>query len=783
VAPGATGSAGASAAATPKPKRRGRGWLWAGVATVSVVALGAGGMGLMNVLNLGGSSNLPECAEMFTVPESNVPIELLTTADVVCTTSSTGFDYTAPVTGLTDRSVIFDFPSSTSLADAASAAGTSADGQSLWGFSVFGDAGLTVELPYIVSDNADGSGWAVESAEAPGVNADYSFADSYKEANGITVDRELLMVRDNYETEDNADGATFITQSQWGFRDVYYLVRYVDKAGKPLDRPVVSEFSFEHKLDTPYVTYGDDPTSPGTIELTWDPVEGADRYLIIKGSNFLDDDLNFSGLRNYELLGSSTGTKWSALESIAASDTSPSSDNYGNRQNVGLQLFDFSDDNPSADAAETNSHNADYELGVIAIADANDGEEGDVIASALAAQGSAQIATGRAFEIAENTWFDTYGGDHSLGTEFASFDDIPTTVPVVAMDGHIAQASAVLVAATVLNGDKAVRPGVFQVGLFAAGTQLGVRVLIEVPPGEDIFTKIDDFNSRSATDSGKTDAMVSTLSHFVIDDATILATAPAIDYPVQGTHPFVEFLASHMVARTEAVDLSAWLEQPGLPDIYDAVYEAWYQNPYVYVAAVSLQGNILYLKYSYEDGDYQQHQAELKANVEATVASIITDGMSAHDKAVAINQYLVDNVEYDYAALETMEGWSYDSTGQTWQEYAGPNGALHAWEANGTWDQHTVVCAGYAISFVALSMEANLVTVYVSGVVTFNNGGHAWNKVNVDGTWYAVDSTWNDSPQGNKYLLISDSGFTDYATRTEGDLWVVDNYIPNFATP
>ncbi len=768
-----------TAAPAPKPKRRGRSWLWGGVAAASVIVLGAAGMGIVNVLEIGSAKALPECGEMFEVPESNVPVDQLTTADVVCTNTKTGFDYTAPVSQLTDRAVVFSFPTKVSHDDQKLTEDMSEVERNTWGFRVFGDAGLKVALPLFVSDNTGGEGWEIESAEPP-VGSGY-YSDAYMEEHGITEDSEYFQLRENYETE-VVDGTEYELQTQWGFRDVYYLVRYVDKAGKQLDRPVVSEFSFTHELDNPNVTIGDDPTSPGTIQFAWDEVSGADRYLVLTAHTFVNAEGENTGLRRYSVVGMTENNTWSALESFSGNPDAKYSSSELTRQNEALKLFDYDDEYLAANPANEYGTYKDFEFGVIAIADTGDADE-DIIASAFAPAGGSDAMAGRTYKVAEDTWYADYGGTWYPGTEFASFEEIPTSIPVITMEGHIAQASAVLVAATLLEADAVSGPGTVQIGLFAAGTQMSVPIIVEIPVGESAFALIDEFNDRAAQESGQTSAIQDTLSHFVIEDVTILSTAPDVDYPVQGTHPFVEFLATHMVARTEAVDISDWLGQPGLPDISDAVLEAWAQNPYVYVADVSNAGSIVYLTYSYPEGEYQQHQAELKANVEATVASIITDGMSDAEKAVAINAFLVQTVEYDYDAFTTLGQWSYDESGTGWRTFAKENGALHAWEANGAWDQHAIVCAGYAIAFVALSMETNVVSVYVTGVVTYNNGLHAWNKVSIDGSWLAVDATWNDSPAGNDFLLITDSQFTGDADRYEDYYWVLDDNLARFATP
>ena len=68
------------------------------------------------------------------------------------------------------------------------------------------------------------------------------------------------------------------------------------------------------------------------------------------------------------------------------------------------------------------------------------------------------------------------------------------------------------------------------------------------------------------------------------------------------------------------------------------------------------------------------------------------------------------------------------------------------------------VCEGYAKAFQYFMNELNIESVYVTGntngaIWSFDKN-HAWNYVNLDGKWYAVDTTWNDAEnKQNEYFL------------------------------
>lgn len=60
------------------------------------------------------------------------------------------------------------------------------------------------------------------------------------------------------------------------------------------------------------------------------------------------------------------------------------------------------------------------------------------------------------------------------------------------------------------------------------------------------------------------------------------------------------------------------------------------------------------------------------------------------------------------------------------------------------------VCAGYAEAFELLCCGAGIECIVVTST------SHEWNQVNYNGTWYAVDATWNDTSRSNKYYNVSD---------------------------
>lgn len=122
----------------------------------------------------------------------------------------------------------------------------------------------------------------------------------------------------------------------------------------------------------------------------------------------------------------------------------------------------------------------------------------------------------------------------------------------------------------------------------------------------------------------------------------------------------------------------------------------------------------------------KEEQAFVDRQSDTIIKEIIKPGMTTEEKVRAINQYVVDHVEYDDA--------TYEGTNVTLHSYSA-YGALHG----------LAVCEGYTSIMQTLFDKAGIPSYIITGTVYGPNGeGHAWNLVNVDGVWRYVDATWND---------------------------------------
>ena len=89
-----------------------------------------------------------------------------------------------------------------------------------------------------------------------------------------------------------------------------------------------------------------------------------------------------------------------------------------------------------------------------------------------------------------------------------------------------------------------------------------------------------------------------------------------------------------------------------------------------------------------------------------------------------VHDYLIDNIEYDTSISKD-----------------------NIYNVYGALVNNVSVCEGYARSFKYLMDEMKIPCVLVVGIATNSEGkteNHAWNYINLNNTWYAIDVTWDD---------------------------------------
>ena len=116
----------------------------------------------------------------------------------------------------------------------------------------------------------------------------------------------------------------------------------------------------------------------------------------------------------------------------------------------------------------------------------------------------------------------------------------------------------------------------------------------------------------------------------------------------------------------------------------------------------------------------------VQANVKKIVSENIADDMNDMQKVKALHDWVCQHTSYSPAGQE-----SHNDAAILMND--------------------TTVCEGYSRLCNLLYHEAGLGTYYATGV------NHAWNIVNIDGHYFHIDSTWDDSSSSYEWFCKSDS--------------------------
>lgn len=135
------------------------------------------------------------------------------------------------------------------------------------------------------------------------------------------------------------------------------------------------------------------------------------------------------------------------------------------------------------------------------------------------------------------------------------------------------------------------------------------------------------------------------------------------------------------------------------------------------------------------------NQIELAIEEIEKVKNYILSNLKGNDynNILFIHDYLVNNIEYD----------------STYQE-------IGSYSIYGALIGKKCVCEGYAKAFKYLLNSAGLKCEMMQGTATNSSGqteSHAWNCVELNGTWYEVDVTWDDP------IIIGNGGWVSNSTK------------------
>ncbi|WP_377321237.1 transglutaminase domain-containing protein [Pimelobacter simplex] len=554
-------------------------------------------------------------------------------------------------------------------------------------------------------------------------------------------------VRRGHITRQNGQASATVADlgTYWNLNPEVYVVQQLNPDGSKRARPLVTEVSFVAETPSP-AQVAATVSAQGDALLEWSPVEGATEYAVVlqqrRGSN-LDGTVR--------VIGRTTETTWSSEETAVCRTVSCT-------QNEALRLTTV-DASTMASNPTLVGEKIDARLGVIAVVDRKPSALAPVDLTGLE---TLPVRSDRKWDGGADIW--------NRGLE-----SLPSRFLFASVDGSTRATGASIDRTQVRRKGR-----YWEVPLQGEGTRLVENVRIPADAVKDVDAEVAAFNARAQRDYPKAGLLRSSVVIDVDDPKQPSPELPVPSYPVFGSNELSKFIAGQLIAGATDIDLSEFDDQPGLPDLQDAWREAVYQNPYAlaYFDGYSFDGSVLHVQAAYTAAEKQRRQQKIADRAEAIVKSEITAGMSVAEKVSALNRYLVNQGEYDDAAISGSPG-KYRSDI--------PAQLRYAWEPDGILLSGAGVCMSYAYAFDVLAEEAGIESVVVTGDLA-DGGAHAWNKVRIGNSWRAVDVTWNDpegrwtSPRGDRYLMIRDAQFTGNALRSEDEDWMSDAYLRDYAT-
>lgn len=134
----------------------------------------------------------------------------------------------------------------------------------------------------------------------------------------------------------------------------------------------------------------------------------------------------------------------------------------------------------------------------------------------------------------------------------------------------------------------------------------------------------------------------------------------------------------------------------------------------------------------YETADNLAVSQESFQNSANTILSVAENLATEYQKEKYVHDTLLNQIEYNLAANMNQSAYSALVNGQT-------------------------VCAGYARAFQYLMQQLGIPCYYCTG---YSGQNHAWNIIQLEGDYYNVDTTWDDTnPNTYDYFNKTDADF------------------------
>ncbi len=199
-------------------------------------------------------------------------------------------------------------------------------------------------------------------------------------------------------------------------------------------------------------------------------------------------------------------------------------------------------------------------------------------------------------------------------------------------------------------------------------------------------------------------------------------------------------------------------------DLLEVYMSFKFDNPIFYCAPTSINVNSsrtilrLYVDEDYASASERTRLNELVLTKLDEYKMIYSNGSIQSEIIKDIHNKLVNSMEYEY-----------DSAGN-------PSVEAYAHNVIGALEKGNGVCESYAMTFQLVMNYIGYDSVVVTGMA--NTESHAWNLVNVDGNYYYIDCTWDDTTGTSNYFLKGSYEFeidhNNYTPQGSGETYLYE---------
>lgn len=582
------------------------------------------------------------------------------------------------------------------------------------------------------------------------------------------------------KTRSQSEAYAYEDTDMWGNAPMYYIAIHYDMESETpvkLEQPVIIPFTVSNDVQAPNA--GGVVDSTGRFKLIWEPVDGAEKYIIY---NLTDGNLS-TGKDNHPLDGAKIGYK--NLSMLYESETTECSfDNFAG-EGHGLAQIDV--DGKTYTSGQNYSVSGEFFVSAVV-----DGKESGV--SAAIPTADLQIP----YVVTDES---------EIQRRYATAEDFPSEVDVLNIDGTVSKHK---VSYTKSEAENLLGAKINQYDYTIEGTALTGYVIAEdenafAPdeidnssdvgtaepednvdkiPDKDVDTIIpvtpDETGDTTPDSSESAESIVSqqkenTQEHIEQGNKAEVENVPEGVY-INAETAEEEWLALNLVQGNSEISVEAF---PSLQDPYtlvDVFNKVYYQNPFVLgvsAYAYDYQTMTFLVEYVYDKETISAKQADIVTKAKEIISGNITDDMNASDRALTLYNYLVENCVYDNDALAAAEGSDYTKAGMSeFEDSFNTYGIL----VNGKG-----VCMSYAYSFRLLCDMSNVECIVVTGFLD-GNLPHAWNMIKLDDEWYEIDCTNNAVTTGIPYFLYkADTKLAEQSGYTKDDLFELDDAVDEYS--